>query len=235
MYQISLPKIHKEGFLFIGIFFVIALIFMAINDFLGYIGFILTAWCAYFFRDPDRVVPQKEGLIVSPADGVVHAIVEDAETPEEMDLPKGKWTRVSIFLNVFNVHVNRVPVGGTITKSIYHPGKFLNASLDKASKDNERQSLVVETTDGKAKKGVKIGFTQIAGLVARRIRCDIRESDVVTTGQRFGLIRFGSRCDIYLPSTMTPQVIKGQKTIAGETIIADMLDDKAKPIDGKII
>ncbi len=230
MYQISLPKIHKEGFLFVGIFLVIALILCLISSVLGYIGFILTGWCAYFFRDPDRVVPTQEGVIVSPADGVVHAIIEDAETPEEMNLPKGKWTRVSIFLNVFNVHVNRVPLGGKIIKSVYHPGKFLNASLDKASKDNERQSLVVETADKKV-----IGFTQIAGLIARRIRCDIREGDTVKTGQRFGLIRFGSRCDVYLPSAMIPQIIVGQKTIAGETIIADMKAKGMKPLEGEIL
>lgn len=231
MYQISLPKIHKEGFLFIGIFLGITLILALLSSILGYIGLILTGWCAYFFRDPDRVVPTQEGLIVSPADGVVHAIVQDAETPEEMALPKEKkWTRVSIFLNVFNVHVNRVPLGGKIIKSVYHPGKFLNASLDKASKENERQVLVVET-----KKKDIIGFTQVAGLIARRIRCDIREQDEVKTGQRFGLIRFGSRCDIYLPSHLVPQIIVGQKTIAGETVIADLKAKDAKPLEGEIL
>ncbi len=230
MYQISLPKIHKEGFLFIGIFLGITLILSLLSSVLGYIGLVFTAWCAYFFRDPDRVVPTREGLIVSPADGVVHTVVEDAETPEEMELPKGKWTRISIFLNVFNVHVNRVPLGGKIIKSVYHPGKFLNASLDKASKENERQALVVET-----KTKDIIGFTQIAGLIARRIRCDIREQDEVKTGQRFGLIRFGSRCDIYLPASLAPQVIVGQKTIAGETILADMTVKGAKPLEGEIL
>ncbi|NCP62418.1 MAG: phosphatidylserine decarboxylase [Alphaproteobacteria bacterium] len=230
MYQISLPKIHKEGFLFIGIFLGITLILSLLSSVLGYIGLIFTGWCAYFFRDPDRVVPTREGLIVSPADGVVHAVVEDAETPEEMDLPKGKWTRISIFLNVFNVHVNRVPVGGKIIKSVYHPGKFLNASLDKASKENERQALVVET-----KTKDIIGFTQIAGLIARRIRCDIREQDEVKTGQRFGLIRFGSRCDVYLPASLAPQVIVGQKTIAGETVLADMAAKDAHPLEGEIL
>ncbi len=230
MYQISIPKIHKEGFLFIGIFLVIALILASFSTFLGYVGLVLTGWCAYFFRDPDRVVPQKDGLIVSPADGVVHAIVENADTPPEMELPEGNWTRISIFLNVFNVHVNRVPLGGTITKSIYHPGKFLNASLDKASVHNERQALVVETDHKKV-----IGFTQVAGLIARRIRCDIREGDAVRTGQRFGLIRFGSRCDIYLPSSLVPHVIVGQKTIGGETVIADMAEKGAKQLEGQII
>ncbi|MDP4840234.1 MAG: phosphatidylserine decarboxylase [Alphaproteobacteria bacterium] len=230
MYQISLPKIHKEGFLFIGIFLGITLILSLLSSVLGYIGLIFTGWCAYFFRDPDRVVPTREGLIVSPADGVVHAVVEEAETPEEMDLPKGKWTRISIFLNVFNVHVNRVPVGGKIIKSVYHPGKFLNASLDKASKENERQALVVET-----KTKDIIGFTQIAGLIARRIRCDIREQDEVKTGQRFGLIRFGSRCDVYLPASLAPQVIVGQKTIAGETVLADMSAKDAHPLEGEIL
>lgn len=230
MYQISVPKIHKEGFIFVGIFLVVTLIMWAFSDFLGFVGIVLTAWCAYFFRDPDRVVPQQDGLLVSPADGVVHAIVDNADTPKEMELPKGKWTRISIFLNVFNVHVNRVPIGGTITKSIYHPGKFLNASLDKASVHNERQSLVVETADKKV-----YGFTQIAGLIARRIRCDIREGDAVKTGQRFGLIRFGSRCDIYVPSSLVPHVIVGQKTIAGETILADTNAKDKKTLEGQIL
>lgn len=224
MYQISLPKIHKEGFLFVGIFLFITFLLSLISCVLGYIGLILSAWCVYFFRDPDRVVPLQEGLVLSPADGVVHIIEENAETPEEMDLPKGNWTRISIFLNVFNVHVNRVPTEGKIIRSIYHPGKFLNASLDKASKENERQSLVVETADK-----VQVGFSQIAGLIARRIRCDIREGDEVKTGQRFGLIRFGSRCDIYLPGSVAPRVIVGQKTIAGETVLGD-LKGKAAPV-----
>ncbi len=231
MYQLSFPKIHKEGFIFIGIFALVSIILSAMHSILGYVGFIFTAWCAYFFRDPNRVVPQTDGAIVSPADGIVHAIVENSAAPEELELdPSSNWTRVSIFLNVFNVHVNRVPVSGKIIKSVYHPGKFLNASLDKASTDNERQTLVVETN-----KHEKIIFTQIAGLIARRIRCDIRKDDSVKTGQRFGLIRFGSRCDIYLPEGINPMVIVGQKTVAGETIIASLQDNKKSMPQGEII
>lgn len=229
MYQFSLPKIHKDGWLFIAIFAGVSLFLYLLSEVLGTIGFILTAWCAAFFRDPDRVVPLKEGLIVSPADGVVHAIVENTTPPEELGLKKGPWTRVSIFLNIFNVHVNRVPMGGTIIKSVYHPGKFLNASLDKASEENERQSLVVET-----KTKEHIAFTQIAGLIARRIRCDVREGEEVQTGQRFGIIRFGSRCDVYMPKGVIPQVVVGQKTVAGETILADLFAKEKELPQGEI-
>lgn len=230
MYQISLPKIHKEGYLFIGVFAVITLVLFILSTILGYIGLTLTAWCAYFFRDPDRVVPQKEGLVLSPADGVVHQVVKDQSPPEELELDGHDWTRISIFLNVFNVHVNRIPIGGKIIRSVYRPGKFLNASLDKASADNERQALVVETHDQK-----QIAFTQIAGLIARRIRCDVRLNQEVLSGERFGLIRFGSRCDIFLPKEITPLVIVGQKTIAGETILADLSAKKqSQELDGEI-
>ena len=231
MYQLSLPKIHKEGFIFIGLFALISIILSLISTILGYAGFIITAWCAYFFRDPNRVVPQTDGIVVSPADGVVHAIVENSCPPQELELENTpNWTRVSIFLNIFNVHVNRVPTSGKIIKSVYNPGKFLNASLDKASIDNERQVLLVETTNEK-----KIIFTQIAGLIARRIRCDIRKDDHVKTGQRFGLIRFGSRCDIYLPKDIKPKVIVGQKTIAGETLIAHFHENNTTSPLGEII
>ena len=229
MYQISLPKIHKEGWLFIGIFAGVTLALALLSTILGYIGLILTGWCAYFFRDPDRVVPINEGLVVSPADGTVHQVVDNAALPPELGLEGEGWTRVSIFLNVFNVHVNRVPIGGKIIKSIYHPGKFLNASLDKASIDNERQALLVETHDNK-----QIAFSQIAGLIARRIRCDIRERDEVKTGERFGLIRFGSRCDVFLPKGVNALVMPGQKTIAGETILADLSSKTQVNIEGEI-
>ncbi len=211
------PALDKDGWLFVGIFALIALLLSAVSDFLGYLGWILTGWCAYFFRDPQRITPVREGLIIAPADGVISAIVEDTP-PEELGFAEGKWLRISTFLNVFDVHVNRVPISGRIIRSIYHPGKFLNASLDKASKDNERQSLVVEADYNKT----LVGFVQIAGLVARRIRCDVSVDQEVKTGNRFGMIRFGSRVDVYLPAQFKPLVVVGQRMIAGETVMADL-------------
>lgn len=221
MTQNFLPSIHREGWKFIGIFAVVTLLLFSIGYTLGLIGLVLTAWCAYFFRDPERVTPNREGLIISPADGVISAIVP-ADPPQELGLEGEGWTRVSVFLNVFNVHVNRVPIGGKITKNVYHPGKFVNASLDKASEHNERQSLVVETD-----KGLKIPFVQIAGLIARRIVCDVRLDEEVTSGQRYGIIRFGSRADVYLPKGVAPLVIEGQTMVAGETILADITSEEA--------
>lgn len=218
--------IDKDGWIFIAIFAGISFLLGFVADGLGYAGAILTGWCVYFFRDPPRQVPQRDGLLVSPADGTVTAISK-VQAPAELDLGTGEFTRVSIFLSVFNVHVNRVPVGGEVIKSIYHPGKFFNATLDKASEHNERQSLVVKTQEGH-----KIGFTQIAGLIARRIRCDVREGDKVLTGQKFGLIRFGSRMDVYLPKGIAPLVTIGQTTIGGETIVADF-KTKDEPMQGE--
>jgi phosphatidylserine decarboxylase len=227
MLKTVLCPIHKDGWLFIAIFAAISLILGLIAESLGWIGAILTGWCVTFFRDPDRVVPLREGLVLSPADGIVSAITTTA-LPGELGLGKGEWTRISVFLNVFNVHVNRIPIKGKILKSIYHPGKFFNASLDKSSKDNERQLLVVETQDKK-----HIAFVQIAGLIARRIRCDVREGEQVLSGQRFGMIRFGSRADVYLPKGINPLVVVGQKMVAGETILAD-LKSKEEPRTGEI-
>lgn len=216
-----LPSIHREGWKFIGIFAVVTLLFFSIGYTLGLIGLVLTVWCAYFFRDPERVTPNREGLIISPADGVISAIVP-ADPPQELGLEGEGWTRVSVFLNVFNVHVNRVPIGGKITKNIYHPGKFINASLDKASEHNERQSLVVET-----EKGLKIAFVQIAGLIARRIVCDVRVDEEVSSGQRYGIIRFGSRADVYLPKGVAPLVVEGQTMVGGETVLADIASEES--------
>ncbi|MCA0369667.1 MAG: phosphatidylserine decarboxylase [Proteobacteria bacterium] len=212
--------IHREGWKFIIIFALVAMLFATFSTVLGWIGAILTLWCVLFFRDPQRVTPMRDGLIISPADGVVSAITQ-VEAPKELDLP-GTYTRVSIFLNVFDVHVNRVPLGGTLIKSVYHPGRFINASLDKASEHNERQSLVVE-----AQGGLKIAFVQIAGLIARRIVCDVREGDVLKTGQRFGMIRFGSRADVYLPEGVAPLVVEGQRMVAGESVLADLTSKEA--------
>jgi phosphatidylserine decarboxylase len=177
---------------------------------------LVTAWMIYFFRDPDRVVPTRDGLVVSPADGMVQLIVP-AVPPPELDMGDRPLTRVSIFLNVFNVHVNRVPIGGDVVRARYRPGLFLNAALDKASDDNERMSIRVRTGEGR-----EVAFVQIAGLVARRILCDVKDGDRLATGQRYGLIRFGSRCDVYLPDGVAPMVCVGQSTIGGETVIADM-------------
>jgi len=211
-----LVPINKEGYRFIAIFAVVTLLLFMASTFLGWIGVVLTLWCVYFFRDPDRLVPTREGLIVSPADGVVQ-MIERSVPPEELGLGNDPLLRISVFLNVFNVHVNRVPLAGTVIKQVYRPGKFLNAALDKASEENERHAVHVRSKDGK-----DIIFVQIAGLIARRIVCDLSDNQEVRTGERFGLIRFGSRTDIYLPDGVEPQVGVGQNMIGGETIIADL-------------
>ncbi|HYE51066.1 MAG TPA: phosphatidylserine decarboxylase [Azospirillaceae bacterium] len=208
--------INRAGWPFIAAFAVVSALLATVSEPLGWIGLILTAWCCYFFRDPDRVVPTRSGLMVAPADGTVHMITE-AVPPPELGLGEERLTRISIFLNVFNVHVNRVPVEGRIVAARYQPGKFLNASLDKASDLNERMSVHMTTADGR-----DIVFVQIAGLVARRILCYLKDGQSVQTGERFGLIRFGSRTDIYLPPGVSPLVAVGQTTIGGETVIADL-------------
>jgi phosphatidylserine decarboxylase len=183
--------------------------------FLIVVALILTAWCAYFFRDPDRVTPVKEGLIISPADGVVQSVGQ-AVPPAELEMGEAPRVRVSIFMNVFDVHVNRVPVDGKIIRQAYTPGKYLNAALDKASEENERHALLMETASGK-----EIAFVQIAGLVARRILCWAVDGSEVQAGERFGLIRFGSRVDVYLPEGVHSQVCVGQRAVAGETVIGN--------------
>lgn len=205
--------IHREGWPFVAIFAVVANLLAWIWSPLGWIGAILTVWCAYFFRDPVRTVPVGEGLVVSPADGRVSMIV-DAVPPPELGLSDRPMTRISIFMNVFNCHVNRVPVSGTIDVIAYRPGLFLNAELDKASEDNERNAIIVNT--GKERFGV----VQIAGLVARRIVSFVEEGERLSVGERFGLIRFGSRVDVYLPEGYQPLVGVGQIMVAGETVIA---------------
>jgi phosphatidylserine decarboxylase len=174
-----------------------------------------SAWMTYFFRDPPRVTPQGEELVVSPADGTVQAIV-GRRPPPELELGETPRTCISIFLNIFDVHVNRAPVGGRITRLAYHPGKFLNAADDKASDLNERQSFRIETAQGEV-----FGLVQIAGLVARRIVRSVEPGAVVSAGERVGLIRFGSRCDVYLPDGVAPLVAVGQRAVAGETVLAD--------------
>jgi len=208
--------IHRAGWPFIAVFALCAAVLAYVSQPLGWLGALLTAWCVYFFRDPDRVTPTRDDLVISPADGVVQ-LIDQAAPPAELDMGVEARTRVCVFMNVFDVHVNRNPCGGTIAKLAYRPGKFLNASLDKASEDNERQSVRLTLRDGR-----DIAYVQIAGLVARRILCWAREGDAVRAGERFGMIRFGSRVDVYLPSGVTPLVAVGQRSIAGETVLADL-------------
>ncbi|NIJ38244.1 phosphatidylserine decarboxylase [Sphingopyxis panaciterrae] len=213
------PSVHPEGRKFLLIAGIITLCFWLLGwEIIGWLMLGVTIWIGTFFRDPVRVTPTGADVIVAPADGLVTQIAEVAPPPE-ISGPDGlvdaTMLRVSIFMSVFDVHINRTPVAGTLRKLAYIPGKFLNADLDKASEENERQHFVVERADG-----VRIGFTQIAGLVARRIMPFVSMGADLTTGQRVGLIRFGSRVDVYLPTGTAPQVLLGQRTLAGETIVA---------------
>jgi phosphatidylserine decarboxylase len=211
-----LAPLHPDGWKFIGIFALVTVLLFIFTPPLGWVGLVLTVWCAYFFRDPWRVTPQRAGLMVSPADGRVLSVAP-AVPPAELDMGAAAMTRIGIFLNVFDVHVNRIPVGGRVTKLSYRNGKFVNASLDKASEDNERMAIRIAPVDDAG----DVAVVQIAGLIARRIVCDLREREDVIAGQRFGIIRFGSRTDIYLPAGWIPLVIAGQRVIGGETVIAD--------------
>jgi len=208
--------IHRDGHKFIAIAALITLILFLVAPPLGWIGVIATGFCAYFFRDPDRVVPQRQGAVVSPADGKIAAIAE-AVPPRELALGDQKVVRVSVFLSVLDVHIARTPVAGRISRSVYVPGKFLNAELDKASDENERQALVVETGEGR-----KFGLMLIAGLIARRIVTFVGEGASVAAGERIGLIRFGSRVDVYLPAGGEVLVSVGQTAIGGETVLAEL-------------
>ena len=210
----QIPPIHPEGYPFIGGFALVSLILFWLWTPLGWIGTVLTIWCVLFFRDPPRVTPLRDGLVVAPADGRI-SMVTQALPPAELGLGDRPLPRVSIFMSVFNCHVNRSPVAGRIERIAYRPGAFINAELDKASEDNERNSLVISTPAG------RIGVIQIAGLVARRIVCFVREGQAIGAGERFGLIRFGSRLDVFLPEGTRPLVAEGQTAIAGETILAD--------------
>ena len=212
------PSVHPEGRKFaVGAGAVTVLAFLMHWEFLAWLLVGLTIWVAAFFRDPVRTTPRSDKLIISPADGLVTMIAKVPPPPElrgAEGLADGDYTRVSIFMSVFDVHINRAPISGRIRRIAYVPGKFVNADLDKASEDNERQNFLIEGAEG-----LKIGFTQIAGLVARRILAFVKEGDVVEAGQRVGLIRFGSRVDVYLPQGIAPRVILGQRAIAGETIL----------------
>ena len=216
MLNTFIKPMHREGIKFVIIFSFTSVILFFIYTPLGWVGIGLTIWCYYFFRDPIRTTPVRDGLLVSPADGVI-SLIEKTMPPPELDIKKEKLTRISVFMNVFNCHVNRSPFAGEVTEINYRPGKFFNASLDKASVDNERNSLVLQIPDGR-----QIIIVQIAGLVARRIVSFVKLKQTLRTGQRFGLIRFGSRVDIYLPTGVQPLVCIGQTMVSGETVIADL-------------
>ena len=212
------PSVHPEGRKYVVVAAVAALAtYTLISHFVGWLLIGLTIWVAAFFRDPIRTTPRGDNLIVAPADGLITMIMKVPPPPELSGpdwLTEGEYTRVSIFMSVFDVHINRAPITGKVKRIAYVPGKFINADLDKASEDNERQHLLIEGADGR-----RIGFTQIAGLVARRILAFVKEGDTVEAGQRIGLIRFGSRVDVYLPAEAAPRVLPGQRAIAGETIL----------------
>ncbi len=226
MLNTFIKPMHREGIKFVIIFSFTSVILFFIYTPLGWVGIGLTIWCYYFFRDPIRTTPVRDGLLVSPADGVI-SLIEKTMPPPELDIKKEKLTRISVFMNVFNCHVNRSPFAGEVTEINYRPGKFFNASLDKASVDNERNSLVLQIPDGR-----QIIIVQIAGLVARRIVSFVKLKQTLRTGQRFGLIRFGSRVDIYLPTGVQPLVCLGQTMVSGETVIAD-LTSKELARDGR--
>lgn len=212
---------HPAGWPFMALASLVTVLLFFAGPTPFFIGLILTAWCFYFFRNPARVTPVRPGLVVSPADGHVIAIQEVVPDPE-LGLGETPRTRISIFLNVFDVHVNRIPADGKISLRRYRPGKFFNASLDKASADNERMSLTIELAQGHPHGGESIAVIQIAGLIARRIVCDAQEEQTVRAGERFGLIRFGSRTEVYLPVGVSPFVCVGQYMLGGETVLADL-------------
>jgi len=213
----QLVPVHREGYPFIGAFALASLVFFLVWSPLGWLGTLATAWCAFFFRDPPRVTPIGGETVVAPADGRV-SLVTQAVAPRELAASLGErpLPRVSIFMSVFDCHVNRSPASGRIERMVYTPGKFINADLDKASEDNERNALVI------ASGAARIGVVQIAGLIARRIVPFVRQGSTVAAGERIGMIRFGSRVDVYLPEGVKPLVAEGQTAIAGETVIADL-------------
>jgi phosphatidylserine decarboxylase len=212
-------RIHREGWRFILAFAATTAFLFWLSAPLGWLGVVLTAWCAYFFRDPDRVTPARGGLVISPADGVVLPIA-DEPSPAELEMEPGPRARVSIFMNIFDVHVNRAPCDAHLVRRAYRAGRFVNASLDKASEDNERMALRF-SIDNDGQSG-ELAVVQIAGLIARRIVCHADEGAHLRAGERFGIIRFGSRVDVYLPRGVAPLVVAGQRVIGGETVIADL-------------
>ena len=216
----QLVPIHREGYPFIGAFALVSLILFWLWAPLGWIGTLLTLWCVYFFRDPPRVTPVRDGLVVAPADGRISRVTE-APPPAELGLGTAPLPRISVFMSVFDCHINRSPVSGRIEKMVYRPGTFINADLDKASEDNERNAFVIATP------AARIGVVQIAGLIARRIVPFMTEGQVVGAGERIGMIRFGSRVDVYLPPDIRPLVGEGQTALAGETVFADLTQSES--------
>lgn len=215
MLREAFAPIHPDGWRFIAIFVVVSAVLCWLWHPLGWVGLIATAWCVYFFRDPWRTTPLREGLVVAPADGRI-VVIDQAAPPAELEMGVSPMLRIGIFLNIFDVHVNRMPMSGHVRARVYRAGKFLNASLDKASDDNERMALRLATD-----MGADIAVVQIAGLVARRIVCKAAPGQQVIAGERFGLIRFGSRTDLYLPPSWSPLVLVGQRAVGGETVLAD--------------
>ena len=213
MFNFIVQRLHREGYRFVAIAAVITFIFLLINNYLGLIGLIVTIWVYYFFRDPERFSIKDENYLVSPADGKITQIME-INGPKELGLEEKKYTRISIFMDVFCCHVNRVPYTGKIDKIFYKPGKYINAILDKASEENERNYLKLTNSNGD-----EIIIVQIAGMIARRIVCDVREGNTINQGDRFGMIRFGSRVDLYFENYKL-LVCKGQNTVSGETLLA---------------
>ena len=219
----TLVPVHREGWRFVAIATVVTVMLYWFDlDFLALLALVVTLWCAYVFRDPERVTPVRAGLVISPADGRISAI-ENVVPPPELDLPRENFTRISVFMNIFGVHINRSPADARIAHIAYVPGKFLSADLDKASEDNERQALTLELDDGR-----RLGVVQIAGLVARRIVKFVNDGDMLKAGERFGLIRFGSRVDVYLPAGINALVAVGQRAVAGETVFADFASSEAE-------
>ncbi len=210
----QIVPVHRDGYLFVAIFAVVTIILFFLYVPLGWIALVLTLWCAYFFRDPPRLTPLDAALVVAPADGLISA-AGPGVPPPELGLGPEPLPRISIFMSIFDCHLNRAPVAGRIGKIVYRPGLFLNADLDKASEDNERNCVVIEATNG------RVGVVQIAGLIARRILCFAAVGEAIEAGQRFGLIRFGSRVDVYLPSDARLLVAAGMRAVGGETVIAD--------------
>ncbi len=222
MRHVIIPPIHRAGWPFIGAFALATVLLAAVAAPLGWFGALLTLWCIWFFRDPERVTPTRAGLIVSPADGVVQRI-DRSPPPAELDMsPEPRW-RVAVFMNALNVHVNRAPAAGVVSRIAYRPGKFIDASLDKASEDNERLAIRIVLGDGR-----DLACIQIAGLIARRILCETTEGQTLAAGQRYGMIRFGSRLDVYLPEGVEPLVVEGQTAIAGETVLADTASSESR-------
>jgi phosphatidylserine decarboxylase len=211
----QLAPVHREGVPFVAAFALASLVLFWLWSPLGWLGLMATVWCGYFFRDPQRVTPIRDGIIVAPADGRVSRIA-NAVPPKELDLGERPLPRISIFMSVFDCHVNRSPLAGRVERILYHHGAFLSADLDKASENNERNSFIIATAHG------RIAVVQIAGLIARRIVCFVREGATLGVGERIGMIRFGSRVDVYLPDGVRALVAEGQTAVAGETIIADL-------------